>query len=310
MTSQNYSDWQGPPPPGLSTFGEDTPCTYDTCPIEWSIYRYRPDLGANIFFAAAFAVVGLVHIYLGVRWKSWGFMAGMLLGCASSIIGYVGRILLWDNPFSFNAFMIQIVCLTIAPVFFTASIYVTLSKTIIFLAPQLSRFKPQLFYWIFIPADIVCLVLQAAGGALSVQTEGGDVGVDISMAGLILQVVVIMAFVVAFADYMVRYWRTGRMSAFGWRLKAFFAGLVAAIVLILTRCAYRVAELKDGYSGDMIRHEIPFIILEGVMIVLASMALMWGHPGLAIKDSVGRPMSKYTDNNSVESRQKIPMQNV
>ena len=95
-------------PPGLITFGPDATCDLDTCPVEWSIYTYRPSLPANAFFLAAYAVVGLVHIFLGVRWKSWGFMVGMLLGCISEIIGYVGRIILYNNPFSFNGFMIQI----------------------------------------------------------------------------------------------------------------------------------------------------------------------------------------------------------
>jgi RTA1 like protein len=201
------------------------------------------------------------------------------------------------------------VCLTIAPVFFSASIYVTLSKSIVFFAPELSRFKPQLFYWIFIPADIVCLVLQAAGGALSTES-GSQVGVDISMAGLILQVIVILVFVVAFADYMVRYWRSGSMNSFGWRLKAFFAGLTAAIILILTRCIYRVAELREGYDGELITHEIPFIILEGVMIVLASIALMWGHPGLAMKSHVGGPLHKGSEHNSVEETNTTAMREV
>jgi hypothetical protein len=201
------------------------------------------------------------------------------------------------------------VCLTIAPVFFTASIYVTLSKTIIFLAPELSRFKPQLFYWIFIPADVVCLILQAAGGALST-SDDSQIGVDISMAGLILQVIVIVAFVVAFADYMVRYWRSGHMDSFGWRVKAFFVGLAASIILILTRCIYRVAELQDGYSGELITHEIPFIILEGVVIVLASIALMWGHPGLAIKDPVGGPLRKDSAYTGGETSPPTPMQQV
>ncbi|KAM0436719.1 hypothetical protein ACHAPT_002430 [Fusarium lateritium] len=260
-------------------FGSDSPCTLENCKIEWSLYGFRPSLAANVVFIALFGVIGLVHAYLGFRWKSWGFMAGMLLGCLSEVVGYVGRVMMWDNPFSFNAFMIQIVCLTVAPVFYTASIYVTLSKTIIFFAPELSRFKPQLFYWIFIPFDIVCLILQAAGGAMSTSSDS-SLGVDISMAGLILQVIVLFLFIVTFADYMFRYWRSGHASNFGWRLNTFFAGLSASIILILTRCIYRVAELREGYDGELIKHEIPFIILEGVVIVLAAVALCFGHPGL------------------------------
>ncbi|CAF3469251.1 unnamed protein product [Fusarium graminearum] len=265
-------------------FGSDSPCDLDTCPIDWSLYGYRPSLAANIAFVVLFSLIGIVHLYLGIRWKSWGFMTGMLLGCMSEVIGYVGRIMMWYNPFSFNAFMIQIVCLTIAPVFYTASIYVTLSKAINYFSPELSRFKPQLFIWIFIPFDIVCLILQAAGGAMSTESSS-TAGVDISMAGLALQVIVLVAFIAAFADYMIRYWRSGKAQAFGWRMTAFFVGLSAAIILILARCIYRVAELREGYDGELIKHEIPFIILEGVVIVLAAIALFFGHPGLVFNKS-------------------------
>ncbi|KAM0363366.1 hypothetical protein ACHAO7_001665 [Fusarium culmorum] len=265
-------------------FGSDSPCDLDTCPIDWSLYGYRPSLAANIAFVVLFSLIGIVHLYLGIRWKSWGFMTGMLLGCMSEVIGYVGRIMMWYNPFSFNAFMIQIVCLTIAPVFYTASIYVTLSKAINYFSPELSRFKPQLFIWIFIPFDIVCLILQAAGGAMSTESSS-TAGVDISMAGLALQVIVLVAFIAAFSDYMIRYWRSGKAQAFGWRMTAFFVGLSAAIILILARCIYRVAELREGYDGELIKHEIPFIILEGVVIVLAAIALFFGHPGLVFNKS-------------------------
>ncbi|KAG5989357.1 hypothetical protein E4U43_004520 [Claviceps pusilla] len=268
-------------PPDIKPFGPDSNCDLNTCPVELSLYTYRPSLAANATFLALFVLIGLVHGYLGYRWRSWGFMVGMLLGCMSEVIGYAGRIMLYNNPFSFAGFMIQIVCLTIAPVFYTASIYVTLSKTILHFAPELSRFNPIFFYWIFIPFDVVCLALQAAGGALSTNSTGADrTGVDISMAGLALQVIVLTAFAACFADYMIRYVRSDGARKFDWRLRSFFGGLVTATLLILARCAYRVAELKDGYDGDLIHEEAPFIVLEGVLIVLAAVALCFGHPGL------------------------------
>ncbi|KFG81623.1 sphingoid long-chain base transporter RSB1 [Metarhizium anisopliae] len=290
-------------PPGVKTIGPDTNCTLDNCPAEWSIYGFRPSLAANATFLGLFILVGLTHGYLGFRWRSWGFMGGMILGCLSEAIGYAGRIMLYNNPFSFVGFMVQIVCLTIAPVFYTASIYVTLSKTIMYFAPDLSRFNPQLFYWIFIPFDVICLILQAAGGAMSSNSNGDDrLGVNVSMAGLALQVVVLTAFVVCFADYMVRYVRSGRTRSFGWRLNTFFLGLASSVLLILARCAYRVAELKDGYNGSLIREEIPFIILEGVVIVIAAIALCFGHPGLVF----GRDEARKNSHDFEESGTSTP----
>ncbi|KAH7329366.1 RTA1 like protein-domain-containing protein [Stachybotrys elegans] len=285
---------------GYETFGSDANCTLSVCPVEASILGYRPSVPANAFFLAAFGVIGIVHIYFGWRWKSWGFMTGMLLGCASEMIGYGGRLMMYDNPFSFSGFMIQIVCLTIAPVFFTASIYVTLSKAIVYFDPELSRFKPQFFYWIFLPLDIICLVLQAAGGALSTTSDNNQLGVNISMAGLILQVVVLVLFTVAFSDYMIRYLKRHGASGLKWRARVFFTGLITATILILARCCYRVAELREGYSGELMRHEIPFIIMEGVVIVLASISLFFGHPGLVFKDKVAS-RSKLSGSDSVEA---------
>lgn len=92
----------------LVAFGPDANCTVELCGLEHTIYGYRPSLAANIALPVVFGLIGLAHVFVGIRWRSFGFMTGMLLGCVAEIIGYVGRILLNHNPYSFVAFMIQI----------------------------------------------------------------------------------------------------------------------------------------------------------------------------------------------------------
>ncbi|KAM0480858.1 hypothetical protein ACHAPX_003745 [Trichoderma viride] len=120
-------------PPGslgdLITFGPHANCTLDLCPIEYSVYKYRPSVPANATFVALFGVSIFVHVILGIRWRQWNFMALMILGSLVEIGGYAGRLILYNNPFSFGGFMDQIVLITTAPVFYTAGIYITLSKT-------------------------------------------------------------------------------------------------------------------------------------------------------------------------------------
>ncbi|GKT88668.1 RTA1 like protein [Colletotrichum tofieldiae] len=149
-------------------------------------------------------------------------------------------------------------------------------------APELSRIPTKVMYWLFISFDLFCLVLQAAGGALSTTSRGSsDVGVDLAMAGLVIQVVVLVAFCTLFADYMVRYTRSSAARRLTRRENVFFGFLALAIVLILARCAYRVDELSEGYSdSDKITDEGLFIGLEGVLIICAVFALCIGHPGL------------------------------
>ncbi|KAG8627294.1 hypothetical protein KVT40_004777 [Elsinoe batatas] len=268
---------------GYISYGPEANCTLSVCPIEASVYQYRPSLPANIIFLVIFFLLGLAHLIRGLRWrKEWSFTLFMILGCISEVLGYVGRLLLWQNPFSFTGFMMQICLITFAPVFYCAAIYVLLSRVVRHLDVGLSRFAPRWWYAIFIPADLVSLVLQAAGGAMSSTSSGSNsVGVDISVAGLSFQVVTLFVFSVACGDYAVRYNRKHGMRDLSKAFKIFAGFLAAAIILIFIRCAYRIEELRLGYRSDLITNEGLFIALEGVMIVLAAAALLVAHPGPA-----------------------------
>ena len=113
-----------------------------------------------------------------------------------------------------------------------------------YISPRASRFPPVLFYWIFIPCDIISLILQAVGGAMSSTSNGrSTAGVNIALAGLCFQVATLAMFIVAVVDYMFRarsVWKSVPLSR---RFKNFCAWLALATVLILVRCCYRVYEL-------------------------------------------------------------------
>ncbi|CAF3569575.1 unnamed protein product [Fusarium graminearum] len=262
-------------------FGPKANCTLDLCTIEMSVYGYRPSLAANIMFAALFTIATIVHAYLGLRWKTPWFMWCMILSCTHEVVGYVARILLWVNPWSFGAFITQIIAITQAPVFYCAAIYVTLGQSIEHYGPSLARFPTKYFAWVFVPMDIVSLILQGTGGGLSASSSGASqVGVDVAMAGLILQVIMLVAFSVLFADYMIRYLGHKKSRTLGSRDKLFFAFLAIAVLATLARCIFRADELKEGYQGELIKHEDLFIALEGVLIVVAVFCLFVAHPGL------------------------------
>jgi Kef-type K+ transport system membrane component KefB len=113
--------------------------------------------------------------------------------------------------------------------------------------------------------DIVSLVLQGTGGGLSASSSGSSqVGVDVAMAGLILQVIMLVAFSICFIDYMTRYLLSKETRKLGSRDKLFFTFLAVAVLSTLARCIFRADELKEGYSGELIKHEDLFIGLEGV----------------------------------------------
>ncbi|KAI8677821.1 hypothetical protein NCS55_00500100 [Fusarium keratoplasticum] len=270
----------------LVTFGPNANCTFELCTIEMSVYSYRPSLPANVTFAALFTLGTFVHGYLGLRWKTPWFMWCMILSCTHEVAGYVGRILLYKNPWSFGPFITQIICITQAPVFYCAAIYVTLGQSIEHYSPSLARFPTKFFAWIFVPFDILSLILQGVGGGLSSSSSGSSqVGVKIAMAGLILQVIMLVVFSVLFADYMFRYLKSSKSKQLGARDKLFFGFLALAVLTTLARCIFRAYELKEGYSGESIKHEGLFIGLEGVLIVAAIFSLCIAHPGFVFNRS-------------------------
>ncbi|KAI9786567.1 MAG: hypothetical protein M1816_007891 [Peltula sp. TS41687] len=271
-------------------------CTLDTCPIEWSVYNYRPSLAANSVLLALFAISLIVHIIQGVRWRTWGFTITLILGCSTEVIGYIGRIISWKDPFGQNGFLTQICCLTIAPAFFAASIYLCISKIVTGLGRDISRISPRTYMLIFIPCDLLSLILQSTGGGLSSVASQNDqsteTGSNIMLAGLAFQVVTMSLFMILCADYAFRYFRARRRDVglentpatttrLDWKFKLFLYALALATITIFIRCVYRVVELADGWNGDLIHNETLFIVLEGVMVIIASFALNVGHPGMA-----------------------------
>ena len=95
-------------PQYLVTYGPDANCTLAICPASASVYEYRPSLGANITFLLLFLIALVIHTILGLKWRTFAFAFSMFWGCVSEVVGYGGRIMLWQDPFSFAGFLMQI----------------------------------------------------------------------------------------------------------------------------------------------------------------------------------------------------------
>lgn len=111
------------------------------------------------------------------------------------------------------------------------------------------------------------------------------------LAGLIFQVVSLGLFAACCADFA----RRVRNNKSNWNVKyidlvnsglfkAFLAGLFVASVTIFVRSVYRCVELAGGFNGKLFTSdEALFMVLEGVMIVLATACLTALHPAVAFQ---------------------------
>ncbi|GJN84677.1 hypothetical protein PLIIFM63780_008239 [Purpureocillium lilacinum] len=277
-------------------------CTVCDCPltldgVQIANMAYRPSLAGNVLFAAIFGVFLAAHIFLGLRYKTRGFMIAMVCGLILEIVGYVGRILMRSHMFDFNYFIIYLVCLTIGPAFFSAAIYLTLSAIIVIYVPERARFKPQTYTYIFITFDLIALVLQAAGGGIA-STAGTNSaakqgGIDAMVAGVAWQVVSLALFGFLALDYWVRVTRRDpsvhEMNPMFEQLRRrrvfqpfFLVAIFLAGIFIFVRSVFRCVELSDGFDSALANDEVTFMVLEGTMIILACVLMTVFHPGLII----------------------------
>ncbi|TKA82927.1 hypothetical protein B0A55_01313 [Friedmanniomyces simplex] len=269
---------------------ENQGCTKETCPVDKSVYGYQPNLGSVIFFLALFTVSGAVYGWQGVKTRTWFFTGAMVIGSLSEVLGYVAKLLLWQDPFSDPGFKMSVVLLTFAPAFYAAGIYYTLKHICLTFGADFSRLRPALYTYIFISCDVFSIALQAVGGALaSVATTNSllNAGDNVMITGLATQVFTLVVFGILAADYGFAIYRNRqhlnpltvklRQSL---RFKLFIVALWVAYFGILIRCTYRVAELAGGWANNpILRNQYLFITLDGMAVAIAALVLNIWHPG-------------------------------
>jgi hypothetical protein len=171
-----------------------------------------------------------------------------------------------------------------APVFYTAGIYILLGRLIKVFGPESSFLSPKLYLWIFCTCDVISLVIQAAGGGLASSASNGKgdtkPGTNTMVAGIVFQLVSISVFVYCAIDFLRRTTRAGliKMGKMDSTNCIVFA-MIISVVFIYIRSIYRVVELAQGWTGYIITHEVFFIALDGVMMIVAVGIFNIFHPG-------------------------------
>lgn len=226
------------------------------CPVAATTYGYYPSFGGNVFFTVFFGVLGLFQIGLGFYFRTWTFMVALCIGTIMEMAGYIGRVLMSDNPWNQGAFKLQIVCLVLAPTFVAAGVYLTLKHIVLYLGPEHSRLKPRLFTWIFISCDIGSLILQAAGGGVAAAAGNTNqfllkVGDDIIITGIAFQVATMAVCGMLGLDFFIKVARHGNGLAgeknlddatpaiSPMKMKMIVGAEILAYFAVIIRCIYR-----------------------------------------------------------------------
>jgi hypothetical protein len=72
------------------------------------------------------------------------------------------------------------------------------------------------------------------------------------------------------------------------RFRSYFVAIVVAILTVSFRCIYRIPELGGSYRNAVSRSQIDFVVLDGIMISIAILALTLAHPAIAFMGCLRR----------------------
>ncbi|KAH1666391.1 hypothetical protein KXV31_006407 [Aspergillus fumigatus] len=144
-------------------------CTLDACPIQNAYIHYQPTIAGNSVYLALFGIFLFTQLIQSIFFRMWGFAGAMAAGLVLEVAGYTGRILQHGNPFSFDYFLLN-------------------------------------YAIFFVSCDVIALILQSAGGALTSAAEDADgrqMGLNVMIAGLVFQVAALTLFIALASEFAI-----------------------------------------------------------------------------------------------------------
>lgn len=81
-------------------------CTLETCCWKQGFVEYPPQFAGSVAYLTIFAIFLVLQALIGLYYRTWGFLAGMVCGLILEVLGYAARIMIRSNPFSLNIFLL------------------------------------------------------------------------------------------------------------------------------------------------------------------------------------------------------------
>jgi hypothetical protein len=219
-------------------------------------------------------------------------LAGIL-----EILGWSARLWSSQSPKLITPYEMQLVGTIVAPTPLVAANFIILGKIIGQVGPQYSRLTPKIYTIIFCSFDVICLVVQALGGASAAravsQGTSAATGANIMLGGIAAQLFAIVVYVSLASEFFlrlkydapVRHVEQPRVlekgqHAVSKNLRVLIYAMAFCTLCIFIRSIYRTVELAGGWFGPVITTQRYFDWLDGAMVTLAIYTLNFFHPGI------------------------------
>jgi hypothetical protein len=181
----------------------------------------------------------------------------------------------------------QSLLLLVAPALYAASIYMVLGRIIRRLdAEEYAIIRTKWLTKVFVIGDVLSFFVQSGGAGMQAQgnVDSFNLGKNIVIAGLIIQIIIFGFFVVVTGLFHVRINKlpTGASvdSSLSWRKHMYTMYFCSAIILL--RNLIRVIEYAQGNSGYVITHQWMLFVFDAIIMLSVTVIYFVLHPSKLI----------------------------
>ncbi|KAG2748005.1 RTA1-domain-containing protein [Suillus brevipes Sb2] len=260
-------------------------------------YNYVPTEWICVLFLVLYSISTVLHLGQALKFRLWWMLPTATFAGLLEILGWSARFWSSQNSRLLTPYEMQLVGTIIAPTPLVAANFIILGKIINQVGPQYSRLTPKYYTIIFCCFDVICLIVQAFGGASAARavSQGTDatMGANIMLGGIAAQLFAIVVYVTLAAEFFLRLKRNAPFRhveqprvlekgqhAVSNNLRILLCAMAFCTLCIFIRSIYRTVELAGGWFGPVITTERYFDWLDGAMVTLAIYTLNFFHPGI------------------------------
>jgi hypothetical protein len=153
------------------------------------------------------------------------------------VIGYIVRCLCSNATGSLGLYILQGVFLLIPPIFFAATIYMVYSRVVRAVhGESMSLISTRWTTRIFVAGDFFCLGIQGDGAGLLGKIQTTQIGNEIIVVGLGLQILLFALFIFCCATFHLRCRASGPTTDVPWEATLNLLYAVSAAILLRNIC--------------------------------------------------------------------------
>ncbi|EMD65084.1 hypothetical protein GGP41_003731 [Bipolaris sorokiniana] len=262
--------------------------------FDWEMYRYTPSLAGAVICIVVFAAMATLHLCRFFKSKN-RIIIFLIIGALCEVGGYSARIASHFDNQAWGPFITQGVLLLVGPLWFAATVYMMLGRTIRLAgAEKVAGVEARWYTRGFVTADVTTLVVQGLGASImgTMQLSLAIAGEKIVIAGLALQVATFVVFLIAAGDFHLRMRRrvamaSGPVTDTPWERMLYILYSVSALILL--RCVFRLVEYSMGNAAYLIAHEWTLYCFDAaLMFLVLVLLLVFEPPRHVAQDGAGK----------------------